>query len=66
MVEGGAGAVGEAVDGAVGEAVDGAVGEAVVGAGAEGLGVWLCRGWGCCVEEATVSRRKMFYSLHWK
>jgi hypothetical protein len=44
----------------------GAVGEAVVGAGAEGLGVWLCRGWGCCVEEATVSRRKMFYSLHWK
>jgi hypothetical protein len=49
-------------------------------AGAEDGGVWLCRGWGCCVEEvvgeagdlgvvvgvveAAVLRRKIFYSLH--
>jgi hypothetical protein len=47
-----------------GEDEGGGVGEAVGEAGAEDGGVWLCRGWGCCVEEAAVSRRKVFYSLH--
>jgi uncharacterized membrane protein YeaQ/YmgE (transglycosylase-associated protein family) len=42
------------------------VGEAVVGAVGAAVGAWLCRGWGCCLEEAAVSRRKVFYSLHWK
>jgi ribosomal protein L37AE/L43A len=29
----------------------------VAGAGAEGVGVWLCRGCGWCLEGAAVSRK---------
>jgi hypothetical protein len=63
-----------------GEDEGGGVGEGEDEAGAEDGGVWLCRGWGCCVEEvvgeagdlgvvvgvveAAVLRRKIFYSLH--
>jgi hypothetical protein len=40
------------------------VGEGV-GVGEAGA-VWLCRGWGWCIEEAAVSRGELFHSLRWK